>query len=513
MQNAAFRAFGLRAVYVALRCSADDVAPLMRSLARAGGGGNVTIPHKEAAALAVDRRLDEAAEVGACNVFWRERMPLAGSNTDVEGLLRAVEPLEPPPRRGSSSAPVEAPGRRGRRRPLRRASGGLLPLARRAAGFARWIAERGIGSAAPRECRLVINATPLGLRPDDPLPVDPDLTPQASVAFDMVYRTRETPWVRAMRAAGLPSGRWAGHARGSGCRGVAALVPGGRAPDRDHAGRRGCRASLSGWQAGGRWRSWSAGCSRPRVSCATHRWPDGRATHWSARSAAHAGVRWSGRSATAAVSRLRRPGMPDLRRLATGPYPRPERRVAGAVGAPSGAPPQVRGMVAGSRGDGGSDADAGAIDRAGILDTCSSRGPAGAGPGYNQSEQIARELGRRTGLPVRRDLLRRVRETRTQTALTPEARQANLAGAFGCDGRRGAGVRPGGRCLHHRRHVGGRSGGADGRRGRRVEAVTFARALEPVVAITQGDSMAIRVGINGFGRIGATRCAPRRSWG
>ena len=50
--------------------------------------------------------------------------------------------------------------------------------------------------------------------------------------------------------------------------------------------------------------------------------------------------------------------------------------------------------------------------------------------GYNQSERIAAALGARTGLPVRVDLLQRVRETETQTALTPEARHANVAGAF-----------------------------------------------------------------------------------
>lgn len=50
--------------------------------------------------------------------------------------------------------------------------------------------------------------------------------------------------------------------------------------------------------------------------------------------------------------------------------------------------------------------------------------------GYNQSERIASALGVRLGIPVRNDLLKRVRETRTQTALTPEARHANVAGAF-----------------------------------------------------------------------------------
>jgi ComF family protein len=50
--------------------------------------------------------------------------------------------------------------------------------------------------------------------------------------------------------------------------------------------------------------------------------------------------------------------------------------------------------------------------------------------GYNQSECLATALGVRCGLPMRADLLQRVRDTRTQTALTPEARHANVSGAF-----------------------------------------------------------------------------------
>jgi ComF family protein len=50
--------------------------------------------------------------------------------------------------------------------------------------------------------------------------------------------------------------------------------------------------------------------------------------------------------------------------------------------------------------------------------------------GYNQSERIASALHARTGLELRTDLLLRVRETKTQTALTPESRHANVKGAF-----------------------------------------------------------------------------------
>jgi len=50
--------------------------------------------------------------------------------------------------------------------------------------------------------------------------------------------------------------------------------------------------------------------------------------------------------------------------------------------------------------------------------------------GYNQSEVLARALAREWRIPVIVDVLVRTRETPTQTALTPETRVANVAGAF-----------------------------------------------------------------------------------
>ncbi|HEX5004890.1 MAG TPA: hypothetical protein VFV65_06205, partial [Gemmatimonadales bacterium] len=60
----------------------------------------------------------------------------------------------------------------------------------------------GVAAAPPEEAALVINATPLGLRPDDPLPTRPEATPRAVAALDLVYRRGETPWVLAQRQAG-----------------------------------------------------------------------------------------------------------------------------------------------------------------------------------------------------------------------------------------------------------------------------------------------------------------------
>jgi ComF family protein len=57
--------------------------------------------------------------------------------------------------------------------------------------------------------------------------------------------------------------------------------------------------------------------------------------------------------------------------------------------------------------------------------------------GYNQAERLAAALAARTGLRMRSELLTRTRHTPTQTALPPDARRANVAGAFAAQGARG----------------------------------------------------------------------------
>jgi ComF family protein len=100
--------------------------------------------------------------------------------------------------------------------------------------------------------------------------------------------------------------------------------------------------------------------------------------------------------------------------------------------------------------------------------------------GYNQSERIAAALGAVLDLPVRADWLSRVKETRTQTALPPEARQANVAGAFETRGAAGAAcvlvddVFTTGATLAEAGAALLAAGAT------RVEAVTFARARLPV---------------------------------
>lgn len=203
MHNAAFRVLGLDAVYVPMPCSAEQVPALMMVLAAAGGGGNVTVPHKQVAAKALGKPSPRVEALGACNTFWWEDDQLAGESTDVEGVQAAIQKLDVDPEAwlvvgtgGAARSVVEAARLAG----ARIAVSSRMPA--RAADFLGWAGSRGVGAVPPAEATLVINATPLGLRPDDPLPSRPEATPRAVAALDLVYRRGETPWVLLQRQAG-----------------------------------------------------------------------------------------------------------------------------------------------------------------------------------------------------------------------------------------------------------------------------------------------------------------------
>jgi shikimate dehydrogenase len=85
-----------------------------------------------------------------------------------------------------------------RARALRRALLASFPgadLAAVATGSTGW--ERQAGA-----CEVIVNTTPLGGRPGDPLPVPPAVLRRGQTVVDIVYRPRRTPLLVAAAAAG-----------------------------------------------------------------------------------------------------------------------------------------------------------------------------------------------------------------------------------------------------------------------------------------------------------------------
>jgi shikimate dehydrogenase len=204
MHNAALTALGVDAVYVPLRVAAADFPATLTALAAAGVSGNVTIPHKEAAAGCVSRKTDLCARAGACNTFWMDEGVLVGDNTDVPAIAAELTDL------GCGDGRWLLLGTGGSARAVGlaavQARAELLVRSRepaRAGEFVAWV--RGLGANARVAERgpsvdVVINATPLGLGHADPLPCDPGELRDLRGALDLVYRAGETRWVRELRA-------------------------------------------------------------------------------------------------------------------------------------------------------------------------------------------------------------------------------------------------------------------------------------------------------------------------
>ena len=207
LHNAAIHALGLDAVYVALRVPADDLSIVLPALAVAGVSGNVTVPHKEAAERAVMRKTGLCARAGACNTFWMELEGkdhvLVGDNTDIPAIAATIAELAP----GASRWLLLGTGGSARAVAIAAADAKVDLRVRsrapeRARSFAQWAEDRGARAQPVEtlEADVVINATPLGLAANDPLPIDPSTVAGVRAALDLVYAPGETAWVRAWRA-------------------------------------------------------------------------------------------------------------------------------------------------------------------------------------------------------------------------------------------------------------------------------------------------------------------------
>ncbi len=215
LQNAAFAEAGVDGVYIAVRCAPDDLVGFMKGLARAGGGGNITLPHKEKAASLLDDRTEAVRRTGACNTFWAGRDGrLHGDNTDVEGFRRALRAFVGGSARGMRVLLLGGGGA------ARAALLGLLEegadevsIFNRTQERARAVARR-IGGERTRVVALrrhlegesfdlVINATRLGLDPDDPPPLELSTLQRAGAALDLVYGRHTTAFVASAARSGV----------------------------------------------------------------------------------------------------------------------------------------------------------------------------------------------------------------------------------------------------------------------------------------------------------------------
>ncbi|MBY0335312.1 MAG: shikimate dehydrogenase [Acetobacteraceae bacterium] len=215
MMEAAAAAAGIRAHYQLIEIAGADRAELARLLhgvRRLGFRGiNVTFPYKEAVVPLLDTLSPGAASLGAVNLILVEGDGrLSGHNTDATGFLAAVrahlgaEAREAP-------ALVLGAGGAGRAIAWALREAGVPDLrvldadaAKAAALCAAIPGARAVSDVAAglRGARFLVNATPVGMKPDTGCPLDPALLHGGLWVADAVYAPLETPLLAAARRVG-----------------------------------------------------------------------------------------------------------------------------------------------------------------------------------------------------------------------------------------------------------------------------------------------------------------------
>jgi shikimate dehydrogenase len=213
--NPWFEKTGIDAVVVPMGVKPGDYAQFVPQLFRLTNirGALVTMPHKVATVGLLDEVTATVRVAGSCNAILRRADgSLLGDMFDGAGFVRGVE------RKGrklaGASALVVGSGGVGCAiaASLAASGAGRIGLFDASNAAAQALGQRlrdnypklevSVGSADPAGYDIVVNATPLGMKDGDPLPMDVTRIAPTTFVGEVVMKTEFTPFLRAAREKG-----------------------------------------------------------------------------------------------------------------------------------------------------------------------------------------------------------------------------------------------------------------------------------------------------------------------
>lgn len=209
--------FGINGRYDRYDVKTEDFSQFVKTLSEQGlQGVNVTIPHKEAAFLALDEATDRARRLKAANTLWFENGKLWGDNTDSIGFLANLDQGHPGWDINAKSALILGAGGAARAiiAGLQERNIEKITIVNRTRERAEELALMSGGQVAIAEwsklsfqlesADLVVNTTSLGMsgQPDLDLSLDP--LGKNALVTDIVYVPLETNLLKQARLRGNP---------------------------------------------------------------------------------------------------------------------------------------------------------------------------------------------------------------------------------------------------------------------------------------------------------------------
>jgi shikimate dehydrogenase len=228
MQNAALAESKLKMRYARFEIAPEELQAAFEILPRLGFVGlNLTVPHKIAALALVDEADENARKIGAINTIKIEQARLRGFNTDGRGFSRAIREEFSVDLRDLRVLVLGAGGgARAIAFECAKENCERLVIANRDVTKAQTLCESlreffagprvlgpvsrlqaiAVDEAALRfqiaNVDLVVNATPLGLRRADAMPIPARLLAPHLMIYDTVYLNGPTPFVSSAMNAG-----------------------------------------------------------------------------------------------------------------------------------------------------------------------------------------------------------------------------------------------------------------------------------------------------------------------
>jgi shikimate dehydrogenase len=208
---------GIDAVVVPMGVKVDDYAAFLKSLFRLTNirGALVTMPHKVTTVALLDECSIGVRIAGSCNaILLRPDGTLLGDIFDGVGFVRGLQRKQL--RLEGASCLVVGTGGVGSAIAAALAASGIAAITvsdaypESAAGLASRLKEHypklavRTGTNDPAGYNLVVNATPLGMKPGDPLPIDVARLAPTTFVGEVVMKQEITPLLQAAREKGCP---------------------------------------------------------------------------------------------------------------------------------------------------------------------------------------------------------------------------------------------------------------------------------------------------------------------
>jgi shikimate dehydrogenase len=198
MHNAAFEALSLEYCYVPFPVRPDALEDAVRALKALNiRGVNVTVPHKERVLAYLDEIDPEAAFIGAANTIVNRDGRLIGYNTDGRGFIQSlaensIDPVGKDVLIIGAGGAARAVGYTLVRKVKSLALSGRTES--KVQNLVRDLNKINNSVSVPDDSSavgnydVIINATPLGLKDDDLLPLDTSGLKPGQVVYDLIYK-------------------------------------------------------------------------------------------------------------------------------------------------------------------------------------------------------------------------------------------------------------------------------------------------------------------------------------